>query len=387
MEIMEYRYNSLKESIVGYEKTGIPLVSFDGTSFKPTGYADDLGLYYFVPKIVDIFEVTLDQAVNIVLFGVIFSSFIIGLLCLFYLFKSKVTRIFALASLSLISFISYKVGGIYIFAPAIAISAVPIFLIVARDENLTKKGLIFILFAGIAIGISNSFRVHSGTPIAIFCLITLLLGARFGRVEKTVSLAVLIVGLLIPAIYLSIILDSRDAFLTKKIPGYQKPIRHNTPWHSIYIGFGFLNNPFGIEYKDQVAISKVNAVSKNVEFASEEYERILKVEVHNLIKEHPYFTFMTLASKVGVVLCFFIIFANIGIPSSFIYRKPLWLDMAFALTIISQSLQGITVMPYHQYLLGFFAMSALFCVVSINDAINNGALGKLTALIEKVNPK
>lgn len=55
--------------IEGYERTGVPLGSYQDTCnlegdavIGPAGFTEDLGSYYFIPKIVEFFGVNLDTA-------------------------------------------------------------------------------------------------------------------------------------------------------------------------------------------------------------------------------------------------------------------------------------------------------------------------------------
>ena len=53
---MEVRYQELKESIDGLIQTGIPLITYDGKNFGSSGVGDDIGAYYFIPKIAVLFD-------------------------------------------------------------------------------------------------------------------------------------------------------------------------------------------------------------------------------------------------------------------------------------------------------------------------------------------
>ena len=65
--IMPCRYETIKNTIEGYERTGVPLIAYkDECTFHNTGaipeygpacFADDPGACYFIPKLVEIFDI------------------------------------------------------------------------------------------------------------------------------------------------------------------------------------------------------------------------------------------------------------------------------------------------------------------------------------------
>ena len=48
---MPTRYGDLEKTLIGYEKTHLPLVKYDGGVFGPSGAADDVESFYFIPQI------------------------------------------------------------------------------------------------------------------------------------------------------------------------------------------------------------------------------------------------------------------------------------------------------------------------------------------------
>lgn len=50
MQIMGCRYAQLAQAISGYERSGVPLVEFDGTTLTPSYITDDIGIYCIIPK-------------------------------------------------------------------------------------------------------------------------------------------------------------------------------------------------------------------------------------------------------------------------------------------------------------------------------------------------
>jgi hypothetical protein len=65
MEIMGSRYRQLQEALEGYQLTGTALISQTGQGLGPAGVSDDIGTYYFIPKIAVTFALTLDQTIEL----------------------------------------------------------------------------------------------------------------------------------------------------------------------------------------------------------------------------------------------------------------------------------------------------------------------------------
>jgi hypothetical protein len=63
--LMPARYQQLRRALEGFQRTGVPLVAFDGNSFYGAGFADDLGGYYLIPKLASFLDLRLSTAVDV----------------------------------------------------------------------------------------------------------------------------------------------------------------------------------------------------------------------------------------------------------------------------------------------------------------------------------
>ena len=63
--LMPFRYQHLQWTLKGLEMTGVPLIEYDGTKFLPAGISDDTGIYFFIPQIAKLLNVSLDWAIFI----------------------------------------------------------------------------------------------------------------------------------------------------------------------------------------------------------------------------------------------------------------------------------------------------------------------------------
>lgn len=373
MNMTPSRYEQLFEAVQGYQKTGISLVAEKGGQLYPAGSTDDVGIYYFIPKIVDIFNINLDQAVNIFFIGITILSLIAGLIGYFLLFRTSISRWIVLIAISFLSvflyfFYKYMISDAYVTSLSITIATLPWFLYFIKNLGYRRLFIVFIFFTGIGIGTSHFIRAHSGTAVLIF-ISFMLLSLKIQWKQKLVFIILLVFSSLIPTVYFNSLLDKRDIYLKYRQPEYEQIPRQHPLWHSIYIGFGFLKNEYVPRYKDEVAIEKVRSIDPKVKYLSREYELTLRNEVFKFIKKHPFFVIETVLAKIVAILIYLLIFANIGLIAAFLYPKPQYVESAFILSLGFSSTPGILVMPYPGYLLGFIAFATVYGIVSINHAI------------------
>ena len=380
MNIMPCQYEKLLETLSGYEKTGIPFIAYDGKMFKPAGLGDDMGLYYILPKITHTFGISADQAIHVFLTGVIFFSLLFGIIGCLLLFKRWTLRSLGVVELILIAYLSFKVGGIYIILSSVPILIIPLFLYFSEKHKTHPLFIIFLLFAGFVIGVSHYLRNHSGTGVLIFVAIILFFYLKIQWKHKIILAMVISIAVLAPMFYFDHLLDRRDLYLMNKSYPFDRYSRRHVFWHSVYIGFGFLNNEYVTTYKDEVAIEKVRSISPKTTYLSHEYERILRNEVAILIKEHPLFAARTLFAKIGVVGLYFIVFANIGLIAAGLNKREWQLEIAFFCAFLFNSLFGLLVIPNTHYLLGFIAFTTLYGLVSINQFIEHRSWLRLGGL-------
>lgn len=69
-----------------------------------------------------------------------------------------------------------------------------------------------------------------------------------------------------------------------------------------------------------------------------------------------------------------VVFANVGLLLAFKARKPWPVDRAFGMAFILNSAYGIIVIPDPHYILGFIITAVLYGIISINFAVQKGAL-------------
>ena len=367
--LMSERYQQLRRAFEGYQRTGVPLVAFDGNSFYGAGFSDDLGAYYLIPRLASVLDLRLAMAADVFLGTILCGSFLIGFIGFVFLFRRGLSRTIALIALLLLFGVSFLAGDVYVVLSSTAVALIPWLLYFVKRGVVDVWLVTFALGAGLCAGFANLIRGHSGTGFMLFIAIAVLFAIRCGWRSRILVTAVTLAACAAPSLYFHTLLDRRDAYLNAVQPG-TPPVRVQHPfWHSVYIGFGFLSNEMVPAYQDRVAGYKVTSVSPSVSYLSAEYEGILKKEVFSLIRNHRSFVVMTLAAKMGVIGLALLLSTNVGLLAAVLYPKPWPIELAFWLAIAFNSLFGLLVVPHPKYLLGFIAFGTLYAVVSIDRAL------------------
>lgn len=367
--MMGERYANLEDALEGYRQTSMPLVAFDGQRFVPAARTDDAGIDYLIPRLARGLGLDLIDSLKLFLWVIAIVSAISGLTAVFLTFRDWVNRAVAILCLLPLAFISYEAKDLYVVQSAVVVGIVPWVLYQVRSSKSQFELEILIFLVGLGSGISDLLRAGSGMGVAIFAgCIVLFSAGRKPRV-RLLLVTTLLVGAVIPRLYFTRLLHSRDTYLAQHDPGYLPTSGTHPFWHSVYIGFGFLSNPYVPAYKDEVSVQAVCAISPQAGYVSAEYEAVLKSAVWRLIREDPEFVFQTLGAKLGIIGLFLILFGHLGLPSAFWYPKAWPVELAFWCALGFNALFGILVVPHYPYLLGFIAFAALYGIYSICHAI------------------
>lgn len=357
MRMMECRKTMLEQALLGLQKTEVPLVSAVDQTFIPSGYTDDLGIYYFIPWIAKTFGVP--TAIDIFFGTMLLMGATIAIFCFAIIFKHPLSRLISSIGILLLTFASYKYSDVYI-APYFAVVATLPTFILLKEKKCVSKGVWFLacLISGLLLGYSNIIRSHAGTGALIFLASWIILNE--GSKQKWIFGFVLLTAFCIPYAHFHVLEHHRDQFLTQSVPGYRPQQIAHPKWHSIYIGFGYLQNKYGITYIDTASYEKASSIKPDVIYCSAEYEDILKNACFELIKKDPLFVFKTFISKIFKIVLNFLIFTNFGIFALFFVRPSYRTVLPFGFAMAFYSLPGIVVIPIAAYLLGLASLATLF---------------------------
>jgi hypothetical protein len=378
MEIMPTRYEALVETIVGYEQTGVPLIALADGRYVAAGYSDNKGLHYVVPRMVEALGLSLDTAIDAVLYGALLAGFAVGLVGMLRVFKTTKHRVIAVAQLGLLlAFSLFAIADVYVFGVAATVAVLPWALLLLRECSQPRRAAAFCLIAGLIVGLSHQFRAQSGTAAAVLVVLLIWMAARPVRFRAVLT-AAFCGAALVPGLWFERLAENRDAFLAEHSPAYFAETREaygGAPWHSIYIGFAFLTNPYVSAYQDEVAIARVREVNPETAYLSREYQNILRQDVLDLVREHPGFVLRTLSAKAGALLFWVLLFGNIGLLVALGRADWCRLDAAFAVAALAAAAPGVLVMPLPHYVSSLLAVATVYGVVRWNGLAQAAAPG------------
>lgn len=390
LPLMGGRVKFLEAGQKGLEETGIHFVGIGDAvgGIGPTPIGDDPGIYYIVLSLEPLFELPVEKLMSLVLISIIALGSVVGLCFTFFYFKSWLARTMAAFTMVAMSAIALIIGDVYAVAmPATIALCSAGFLLSKRSSSLAIPSVIAVCFIlGVAGEALNIVRSNAATPAMVFLAVIVMFHAPTKSRSKLIVIAALVIGMATPALYINHLLLNRDAYLAAHVAGYEPiPYAHPT-WHSIYIGFGFLEkNPYGIRYEDDAAIERVRQIDPSV-FRSERawdwdyqrYEAILRESVFQLFLAQPVYFVKTIFAKIGALAPYFLVLANVGFVLAYLCRRSWRLEAAFWPAILLAALPGVAVIPGANYAMAFLALSALYGLYHTGTALDEvGWRGRL----------
>jgi hypothetical protein len=358
------RRADLEQTIAGYERSKTPFVAFDGKQFVPAGFADDPGLYYFVPAMCRILHTNLDESIFIFYLSILGIAFAIGAVGFTLILSGWPSRIIGIGWLLIVAVLVYKIGDLYLVEFALPAILVPwgLWWVCGRPNKFRVGFGLFLFFSGFLVAIAQLLRLSAGPPAIAFMLILLILCLRASRKWKLVGLSLLVAGFLLPRVYFDHLASQRDQFLANRPSEFQFGSSRHAFWHFAYMGLGFLHNAYVQGSCDDFNKEKVRSISPDAAYLSVDYDRILKQETLAVVRHHPMFAMFTLAAKLGIVLTSILVFANIGLL--FIKRLPTSLQIALWTPLLVSTIPLLIIVPLKLYFVGVIAYSTMLGIVA-----------------------
>ena len=96
--IMPCRKDSLESTLEGYELTKVHLVAYDdrcsapGQVYSPAGIGEDIGSYYFIPRLVELTGIELEIVIQLVYSGFVFLGLLSASIAIWLQFKSLLAK-------------------------------------------------------------------------------------------------------------------------------------------------------------------------------------------------------------------------------------------------------------------------------------------------------
>ncbi|MEX0940391.1 MAG: hypothetical protein WDZ41_03455 [Candidatus Babeliales bacterium] len=375
MKLMDCRLVHILQTYAGYQKTGVSLIEFDGASLLPFSAADDIGIYIFIPKLASLLQIPIQQTINLFFYGLVSAAWLIGLVGFFFYYQTLLPRLISFVGLTLICLFSLTIGDTYLFYTICPVALIP-WSLYFSTKKMSPVSYLFFFLAGITIMFSHYARAHAGLASLFFISWLLITQKKYSLKKKTITLCLLLLGLYLPVIYVNYTYKNYNSFLKQNnITDPFIGITNHMLWHPIYAGLGFLSfkNTDNIRWGDSFAAQKAQSINPNAHYNTPAYEKVLKNEIIKLIKTNPTFIIATIFAKLGILLLYLVIFANIGLIVAFFYPKPWQIETAFWGAFVLSSAFPLLVLPITEYSLGFITFAALYGITSINKLLSNSS--------------
>jgi hypothetical protein len=390
-QIMPCRYSGLESTLKGYDLTNLHLVAYDDLCnsvareiFSPSGYADNIGSFYFIPRLVQLTGIKLEIAIQLVYSGFVFLAFLSAAVAIWLFFQSLSGKLIGIIALAILSLVIAGIGDVYIFTGAIPMAIIPWLIYILKKPPISDKYLyLFFFLVGIIISVGHLMRSHSGTDVLIFILIGLVFFAKsYSYKQKTISILILTLSMATVFNWSNSIVDQRNEYLSNIETNLELSPK-KIMWHNIYAALGYLSNSYGQvdgfeshEDSDTYSVKRALEINPQVKIFSSEYEDILRKETFTFIVDHKLFFIKTILAKIGVMLVYIALFMNIGLVMLFYYNTNVKFHLLFLSGITFNMIFGVLGAPNYTYLTGLFLFSVLYSIYIIDSAIFNGFVRK-----------
>jgi hypothetical protein len=370
IRIMPSRYRDLWQARDGYDRTGIDLVAYDGTSFTPAGLSDDSGIYYYIVLISRTFHLSLARSISVFFVTVLALAVAAGCSGLLLVLRSWPSRIVGLVALSGLTLLAYRLGDVYLFEFALPVALIP--WVVRQVRQRTHDWYTNVLFAavGVVIGLGATVRTAAGIPTLVLVLVLVATQFQIRSSGRIVLACLVLAGALCPVIFLHHLEGKRDSFLLKQTAIHAEDLSRHTFWHFTYIGLGFVSNPYvpgGV--CDEIGKAKVRAIAPEVPYLSRRYDDILRHEVILIAAEHPSLVLFTIAAKLGIVVVIVAVFASVGLVAAFFRPIDKSAGAIFGSALLAAGLPVLLVAPSPQYLMSLITLAGMYGVFGLDGAL------------------
>jgi hypothetical protein len=375
LPMMGARLGWLDQSWPVFAQTGLPLIGERNGLLAPVPVGDDIGFYILAPVAARALGLSLHNAISLLLVAFAAAGALLAIIQLWAAFTDWPTRLYTAAAVGATTvLILFAAGDVYAIAAAGVFALLPICVGIGRRRSPIGLGWLpaAVLVGGAAEAL-NLIRSHAASgPLIAIALVLLAHRATAFRTRL-----LLVAGIAIGAVgvaYLGTMpVAARDAYLEAHRSDYQPIIAVHPFWHSVYIGLGFLSNPLGLAYKDDVAHEAANRINPALaDPITEEWkydyvahERAVRQATLDFIAAHTFFAVKSVFAKLGVVTLFLLIFGNVGLLGTRRLAASPSLMIPLGLAMAAAAMPGVLVVPNFNYLSAFVAAATVTAAVGL----------------------
>jgi hypothetical protein len=216
----------------------------------------------------------------------------------------------------------------------------------------------------------TTMRVHTGLPVVLALAGTILVKAPRWRTRLLVVAAVAIAYVSVYPLGMQPIFHQRDQALghpvTKTFP------TEHVAWHNAYIGLGYLRNPYGIYWLDEVGFDKGKEVDPSAIANSRRYVNDMRSVYFHFVIDHPAFTLRTYWAKTRVLLInafdkwkLLLLLLPLVLVWGRHRRTIAVLSLLALPSLVLTYLPPLLTVPAAQYAAGFYATIGFYWILSI----------------------
>jgi hypothetical protein len=351
---------------------GRPLLSgiVVGGTYRTIPWADYPGIYEVIPVVSRASGSTDVLRLNKWFFVVCWGAMLLALPLFFYAVSGSLL-VAVLAPLLVRWRFDFVADSDLYWVPVwTALVCLPALMLLARARRIHAGALAGVL---VVASFGDSIRAPTGI-VALVVALVLVLRSHDTRARRAALCAVALVS------YLSlttIVPTGLRAYRDHALHGRVTAEAPRTVWHTLYLGFGYLPNRYGIHYSDLVAYDAAREARPGVALYGPEYSVTLRTLVWRVVREDPGLVADDFWSKLQVT-------ARDGLHrfGSILFLVPVLLLLGrrehrrrlviAGVGVVAALTQPLVAIPLTEYELAFFGALGLLWLVALLSLVELG---------------
>jgi len=165
-------------------------------------------------------------------------------------------------------------------------------------KKWAERNIWLLCAVAVVASFASSIRGSSGLPVLLSSIAVVFLRVPSWSRRLAVVAMLAVAYLSISNFAIHAIQTHRDAVVGVDMTT-PYPSGH-VVWHTAYVGLGYLNNPYGLKYKDEVAVAAAERAHPGVIYGTKAYENTVRGLFLSFVKHHPGFVIRSYLEKASV---------------------------------------------------------------------------------------
>ncbi len=350
--------------------------------------------YVILPLLSSLTNIDIKNLISILFFALISITLITCLFSAIKLSTNKNSKLFSLIFFTLAVFFSYnlylKEYAEYSFYYYFGLLAIyPIYLSSKKNIKPLKFFFIVCIFS-ILVTLFSLFRGYIYLNLMLMFLFLI-----FFKLKSKIFFKLLCILFLISPIYITQVISKNVSNVMNKnyfalveanqnnqyYKNYKGEILlgHNL-WHTLYASLNFLNNDI-VKGHNSLEDDVIRDLLNRDRFSDWHFyisdNNLIKKEIRNILFQNPSLIFKTFFAKLGIILGYVLLIANIGlyllINRRFVKENKFTISFLL-INLITSSIFPLIAIPSKVYLGGVFSSSLLIFYFYISNLLNKSKL-------------